>query len=106
MPAGRAGAARGVAGARRGVPPAAAVRFVQADDPAIQPSPNRRARGHRRGRSGEDREAEDAAAGGPVVSVTDEKPIEYATPRDLRDPTGTGSPLLRVRDLRTYFPIK
>jgi len=40
------------------------------------------------------------------VSIADEKPIEYATPRDLRDPSGAGSPLLQVRDLHTYFPIK
>ncbi|MEA2734819.1 MAG: peptide/nickel transport system ATP-binding protein [Humisphaera sp.] len=39
-------------------------------------------------------------------TANDDRSINYATPRDLRDPVGSGSPLLQVRDLRTYFPIK
>ena len=40
-------------------------------------------------------------------SAASDKPTEYATPRDLRNPAaGAGAPLLRVRDLHTHFPIK
>src|SRR5947207_7519588 len=109
MSPGRAAAARSASQPGCGVSPVAAVRFIQADDPALESPPRSGAHCDRRRRSAKDRQAADAdadagPAGGPFVSIADD-PIEYATPKDLRDPAGTGSPLLRVRDLRTHFPI-
>src|SRR4051812_27042268 len=94
MPAGRAGTSRGPTRSRGRVSSASAIRFGQADDPATRASP----RGHARG--GRD----DHHHGGATVSTT--SPIEYRTPPTLRGEAGIGQPLLEVRDLRTYFPIK
>src|SRR5205085_5854959 len=46
--------------------------------------------------------------GGVVTRTADTAPVNYRTPADsqVQRPVQPGKPLLEVRDLRTYFPIK
>src|SRR5690349_6736896 len=80
------------------MPPDPVVRREPAHPPALAAP----ARGDPADRRGRESRGDCEAGGGVVSEILDALP--YETPRTQRTPMG--EPLLEVRDLRTYFPIK